>query len=418
VALDWASFEKEATELVVSAIERVVTATPGVRFYAAALHGIYREELGVISLPRLALQDAAVDTPASPQLDASPCDWSYDTEEWCSMPWAQGWEEQLTAQATNGSVQQWHSTFDRYLTSLVRICKVARRGLRAAGGTDRNFMCIVLDDEHYESLLRRCLTTTQRRRHFPAFDARAAAVARANRLPASARAEYFATRLNAFDDPITSEDAQLELRQLGSAAFPALVGLLGAEGQAWLAAKLLADIAHPDSQVIDKLAAALTALNEDSDRTWVACALSRLGRLDLVLAHIDRLAPETVAAAVAAPLKSFRDDTVNPLRLTYNCLEDFLHQHPEYTAALSAELAPGVSFCEIGEDEVDEALRGLTTTHPIIRRHAVSVLGDQRLGPHVAAKSLTPLQHVRDNDPDPDVRRLASLSIAALKQTC
>jgi len=413
--VDWNRFESEATDLVVAAVTRRVSETPGERFYAAALHSVYREELGTIGLPSLALHSAAADNSDAVRLDAHPCDWHHSIDGWCPRSWASRWQAALMLEATAVSMPQWHATFDHYLTSLVRVCTDARTALHARDETQQGFLVVVVDEQHHEPLLRRCLTETQLAQHFPAVATRAAARARVAALPAAGRAEYFARLLGSFDGPITSEDAQIELTRMGSASFPVLIGLLSVDGHAWLAAKLLADIGRADHLVVRKLAAALTTLSTEPDRTWVACALSRLQRFDIVLAHTDRLTPETIAAAIAAPLKGFRDHAVNPPLLTYRHIEGFLNRYPAYTAAVAAELAAGTALCSIAAEEVDEALRGLNGLYALIRCHAATVLGDGRLGPQVAARSLPALRAARRHDPDPDVRRQAELSIAALE---
>jgi len=143
----------------------------------------------------------------------------------------------------------------------------------------------------------------------------------------------------------------------------------------------------------------------------VARALARLGRLDLVLDKIDRLPQEVVASAVAAPYTSFRNQAVVAPQLDYRPLQDVIERWPPYVSALAEELKPGRGYCEITLDEVDEAIRGLTSPHVVIRRHAVCVLGERRLGAAVARRVLPLLGQTVSQDPDATVRRLAILSL-------
>jgi hypothetical protein len=92
--------------------------------------------------------------------------------------------------------------------------------------------------------------------------------------------------------------------------------MLAVKDRVWKAAKILADIGQPDDRVVRALVDALTRC-EGADRSWVTRALSRLGRLDLVLDQIDRLPREVVVRAVAAPFTGFRNSAAGPLRLDY-----------------------------------------------------------------------------------------------------
>ncbi|MEU2613986.1 HEAT repeat domain-containing protein [Micromonospora sp. NPDC007271] len=186
--------------------------------------------------------------------------------------------------------------------------------------------------------------------------------------------------------------------------------MLAVKGQAWKAAKLLADIGRPDDDVVQALHAALTR-SSGPDQSWVARALSRLGRLDLVLAQIDRLPREVVVGAVAAPYTSFRNQAVTAPRLDYRPLQDVIERRPAYATALAQELQPGRGYCDVTVDEVDDAIRGLASPHVVIRRHAVCVLGERRLGAAVARRALPVLAQIVSQDPDVTVRRLAILSL-------
>ncbi|WP_248960629.1 hypothetical protein [Sphaerisporangium perillae] len=143
----------------------------------------------------------------------------------------------------------------------------------------------------------------------------------------------------------------------------------------------------------------------------MATALSRLGRLDLVLDKVDRLPEGAVIGAVAAPYTSFRNHAVAPLQLDYRPLEDVIERWPVYVPALAEGLKPGRGYCDITVDEVDEAVRGLTSKHVIIRRHAVCLLGERSLGAAAARRVLPLLCRSVSRDADAAVRRLAILSL-------
>ncbi|MET8312037.1 hypothetical protein [Micromonospora sp. NPDC005173] len=164
---------------------------------------------------------------------------------------------------------------------------------------------LLLDDEYHETLIKRVLTKREVSRHFREYDQLAVELARVATVPQAERAAYYVARLEAFDGPVSGEDAEVALRDLGSAAFPALIPMLAVEGRAWQAAKLLADIGQPDDGVVRAMHEALTE-REGPDQLWVARALARLGRLDLVLGQIDRLPQQVVVSAVTAPGRGAR----------------------------------------------------------------------------------------------------------------
>jgi hypothetical protein len=414
VTLDWAGFERDLAGALEQTVRSTMAEHPDERFYAAVLDGIYRETDGRITLPNLGMNsvEALAQLPVEKQaaLRWSAADWDHYDDKWLPEDLARAWERALTAEACRGTTGQWTSTFRRYLTMLVRACKTTRRTLRASGVTDRDFVVLLLDDECGETLVKRILTRSQVSRHFPEIDGQAAELARVTALPQAERVAYYMSVLDASGGPIGCDEATSALRDLGPAAFPALIPMLAVKDRAWQAAKLLADIGQPDDGVVRALDAALTRA-EGPDQLWVARALSRVGRLDLVLNQSDRLPEEVVICAVAASYTSFRDHTVTPRRLDYRLLEDVIERRPVCVQALAEELKPGRGYCDITVDEVDEAIRGLISPHVIIRRHAVCVLGERSLGAAVARRVLPLLCELASRDADANIRRLAILSM-------
>ena len=402
------------TDSLVRAVQRVVAEQPGRRFCAAALAHIYRETDGRITVPHLAVNcvEALAHLPPEEQAELrwSAADWDHYDDDWLGEDATRGWERALASEACRGTTRQWEATFRRYLAMLVRVCKRARRTLRMSGVTNRDFVVLLLDEEHHEALVTRILTKREVARHFPQFDEQAVELARVAGLSEPDRAAYFVSRLDALDGPVDGEEAEPELRALGPAAFPALLPLLAAPERAWRVAKLLADIGRPDEAVLRGLDAALTR-HDGSDQAWVARALARLGRMDLVLNQVDRLPEDVVIGAVTAPYTSFRNSAVAPPPLDYRPLADVIARWPAFAPAVAEELKPGRGYCDITHDEVDEAVRGLTSPHVIIRRHAVGVLGERRLGAAVGRRVLPLLCQTVSQDPDAGTRRLAILSL-------
>ncbi|WP_053716167.1 DUF4303 domain-containing protein [Saccharothrix sp. NRRL B-16348] len=414
VRLDWAEFERTLLDGVVRFVGSAVRDHPGERFYAAVLDHVYREEDGPIALPSLGINsvEALAREPAEQQAELrwNAPDWDLYRDGWLPDGSTERWEQALTAEACSGTTRQWQATFDRYLTTLVRVCRRARTTLRRNGDTHPDFVVVLLDDEHHETLIKRVLTAGEVRRHFPELDERSVALAGLAALPPADRAAHLASLLGTFDGPLDRDTVEAALRDLGPAAFPALLSLLRTPDRAWQAAKLLADIGRPDDSVIHALSAELRQ-TDGPDQEWIAVALSRLGRLDLVLDQAESLPPDVVVGAVSAPYTSFRDDAVAPPPLDYQPLVDFIERWPTHVSALGQRFAPGQGACEIAANEVDAAVAGLTSPHVLVRWHAVKVLGRRGLGRHVGRRVLPLLGRTVRQDPDASVRRLAVLSL-------
>ena len=120
---------------------------------------------------------------------------------------------------------------------------------------------------------------------------------------------------------------------------------------------------------------------------------------------------DTVVISVAAPYTGFRDHCAAPLPLDYRPLEDFLERWPAMAGALTGELQPGRGYCQITKGEVNAAIGGLASQHPVIRRHTAGVLGDRALGSRARRRIVPLLEHAAREDPDAKVRMLADISL-------
>ncbi|WP_460624428.1 hypothetical protein [Kineosporia babensis] len=266
---------------------------------------------------------------------------------------------------------------------------------------DLGFPVLTLDDELWEELIRQVLPASEVDELFPELAEHASELTRLQALPRAERALELAARLGSWEGVVQGEEAEVLPRGLGRDAREAVTPLLHRTGEAWRAAKILADLGDPEA--VEALSAALPWL-KTSDQRWTAMALSRLGRLDLVVNVPD----DVRAAAVAAPYLGFRDHAVVTLPLDYRQLEQAL---PELERLLHEELRPGAAYCTITPDEVPIALAALGSEHVVVRRHAVCVLGEKRLGQEEIHPAL---MRAAEEDTSPDVRRLARLSLEYL----
>jgi len=387
--LDWDAL-REALQ---TALLEALSAGAGGPWRAAALDGLYAETDGVITAPSLYLNDDGEDMDSPPDWKTGPCDWAPEP-----------WIDALTAEACSGTVSHWEDIFARYQDVLVRIC--------VAAGTRLGIPVFFIDHDCYEEMLAHCLTPSQLHSLFPKVVATQAERARVSALPPGDQIAYYISRLNRFDDLIGSEEAQQVLRAFGSAAIPALLPLLRKSEHDWRAARLLAEIGVSDDTVISALSAALAASTPDSSaQFWSCLALAQLDRLDLVLASASGLSRQCLAMAVAARYTALRDHGAQPLSLDYLPLEEILSVNQEIASAVADELKPGRSYCVISPAEVPEALRGTTSPYILVRKHAVCVLGERRLGDAVGRQVIAQLRAIAETDPDSEVRRLAALSL-------
>jgi hypothetical protein len=387
--LDWDALQ----EVLQTALLKAVSARAGGPWRVAALDHVYAETDGIITAPSLFLNNNGEHL-------GSPADWGNGIDDWAPQPWI----DALTTEACSGTVSDWDDIFARYRDVLVRICVTA--------GARLGMPVFCVDHDSYEETLARCLPPSQLRSLFPEVVARQAERARVSALPPGEQILHYVSRLNRFDGLIDSEEAQKALRGFGSAAIPALLPLLREREHPWLAAVLLAEIGVPDDAVVSALSEALAASTPDSPaQLWSCRALAQLDRLDLVLAEAPDLSNEALVTAVTARYTAFRDYGAHPLPLDYLPLEEFLFEHAAIASTVADELKPGTSYCVISAAEVPEALRGTTSTHVLVRKHAVCVLGERRLGDAVGRAVIPYLRAIAATDPDSEVRRLAALSL-------
>ncbi|MGW6062283.1 DUF4303 domain-containing protein [Streptomyces sp. NPDC055189] len=380
----------------------------GGRLYAAVLGELHAETDGVIGLPVLGA-NSEEELAAEDQRWSLP-DWNTVWAPWLPEERWRHWEQALTDAAGRSSARHWERTFDRYLIMLTRVCKRVRRQLRADGVVDRHFVVVVLtDDDEQEDLLRRILGVGELYRLFPGYDRERAWMSEVEAKSPAERAVCYVQAVCDGGEPIDPDRARRELRDLGRAALPALGNWLAHGPDRWQAAKVLADIGCAADEVIEPLVRALRTCT-GADQFWSACALSRLGRLDVVLAD-PGLGGSVVAAAAAAPYRAFRDDALCPPPLDYGPLAQLLTDRPQLSDALVRELRPGSSYCTIRAEEADTAIEARRSPHPVIRRHAAGVLGERKLGAAVGRHVIPHLAAVATDDPDATTRRLALLSL-------
>ncbi|MGW6376027.1 DUF4303 domain-containing protein [Rhodococcus sp. NPDC055112] len=382
--MDWARVEAAVQDQIVAFVRRMREEHADDRIYGAAVHGFYAEAGGVIAWPMIgvvseeSLASVVTDRHDADALRWSPADWPWQLDPGEAE---NGWAGRVEAAATADGGKRWHTVHDRFERAVAKACKAARRTLVDEGVVDREFVAVAMD-EAWE-LIPLSLTRTQVRRHFPELDEEQRAIDRLAAMPPEQRViELIAIADSPTHAPPGAERARSWLRELGPDAVPAILGHLPAAREIWPWAKLLGELGTPTTEVVAELDAIVgdRRLGEP-DRAWAAAALSRLGRMALVTARLDRLPLEVAVRGLSAPYTSFRDVGVHE-PLDYGPLEAALAEHPALHGAVCDRLAPGSGYCIIDTDEVEAAFAGLASPWTAIRRHAVFVLADMPLTPN------------------------------------
>ncbi|OBK02455.1 hypothetical protein A5637_17420 [Mycolicibacterium fortuitum] len=407
VAFDWDAFETELTMAASSAVRAMVRAAASETPYAVAFSEFYAETTGVIYLPNLAL--ATQESVEDPDCRFSPPDWEHQDYEWGETN--SEWGDRLSTAVTDLPREQWEQEWDRFAQAMLNIAARTRTAL-VADGTLPDDVVVYLDDEAGD-LLVRSVTPEELVRHFPDYAASADAERAVLSMPVSQRVAALAAAAGFTPGPpsdLGQERAVDLLIALGEAAVPVGIAALTRRDTAWKGAKLLADLNVATPDVLEALWAAVPLRGHGHD--WAGAALGRLGAGREVLARHD-LPPATRAAAVTAPYTSFRDHGRGHPPLTYDLLGAGLAD-ASIADLVADELKPGRGYCTLDAADLPGVRPGLDHTEPLIRCHAVVVLGDLTgpMGPPDLDKDEVRdvqrrIDELATEDPDSEVRRLA-----------
>jgi hypothetical protein len=178
----------------------------------------------------------------------------------------------------------------------------------------------------------------------------------------------------------------------------------------WVAASLLASIGIADARAIQILKDRAASAHDRAQHDAIALAV--LGEAAFLLELASQAKTREIAVqGLCCCYSQFMDASQQEHRLDYEPMERLL-AIPGCKGRVE-RLFSGP--CEIRPDDVDEALRGLESKHSVIREHAVTVLGNRKLGAQ-AAKRILPAIAARVQDKSADVRRLAVLSLERWKK--
>ncbi|ALN94031.1 HEAT repeat domain-containing protein [Lysobacter gummosus] len=419
--IDWNAVEDCFVADATAALRALFARHPEQAFYVAALYGAYRELDGPIYLPSLAansLQALGRDTPMSDP----PCEfhseaWNPPDWQWPDLDFAGPalceWAARLDRHARDASREQWLDSERRWLQVLVAACRRIAEALAALPMRAPLLVVFVHDEEHVETLLRQCLDEPVFARLFPGQLAIERERARLDALAPSARAEALLELAQRHDSLLGWQEIDERLCAIGAAAVPALLARLRADARDWRAAMLLGRIGEATTEVVEALRRQAGERGEASARAWAARSLALLGDNDWLFAQLERGAGTPALEGLCAPYRHSRDGS--RCRLDYAVLERLL-AGPARTAAQALEiLKPGSGYGSLRAQDIDEALRGLRSGFPFVRRHAAIVLSERGLGARAGERILPALAERIGRDEDPEVRWFSVLGLGDWK---
>lgn len=400
----WRELESTIAVVAEEAVVAWMKKNPKQRAYAFAFHECYRELDGVITIPQLGVNSIQKNAFEGGEEDDG---WKWNSADWhwlnilpTRSP-LRKLEAVLTAEACRSSQKHWLKCEKRFYSILVRVAKLLYHKFSRNSQTTDDFV-VYIDDEGDLDIIRLTVPAKLFDRHFakfkkPLIDVKDIA-------PKELIKKYI--------DEIYIYGR--EIVALGRTAIVPLIKKLEDPENGHFAPDLLADINHPTKALIRalrKYTSVHSGLAESCSR-----ALFLLGDVEYLFTLVgdDNTRLHAVRGIVTG-LKARASEYKPPVPLDYRHVERLLAMDsPEIFQQLNQELAPGSSFIEILESDVDELLRGLSSPHTVIRQHAACISDRRSLGAKVG-KRLLPVLAEKLRDHNPNVRRLTLIALARWK---
>ncbi len=397
-AFDWTSFEDALFRAALNVACSTMDKHPHA-FYAVVFDEFYAETGDVIALPRLALNSEEA-LQGNEDARWSSADWkwkllSIGTKEVNQL------HRSLQKEASSlDDDERWDKLHDRFIQAFARVAKSLYRQLKSHPRVHKNFGVFVFPNDNEIAVLRQCTTPAQFKKLFPHL------LEKLDHEETLARSSP-QDQLAAYQADIREYDK--EILALGAEAIPFLLNVLNDREQAWAAVDLLGELGIPDERVISKLRK--RDQNGDELRCHETMALAMLGDV----AFLQQLAGhqktrEVAVRGLCSHYTAWGSQGRRKFRLDYRPMEQVLDV-PE-CRKLVKDLYGGP---EISSEDLDEALRGLESSHAVIRGHALCALGNRKLG-KTAAEQILPAIALRLRDRNANVRRLAVLNLSYWKK--
>jgi hypothetical protein len=395
----WSQLEQTLLSAVESAILQLMLRQKGT-FYCVVFHEFYAELDGPIAMPLLAANTEELILGREDQRWSS-ADWKRRNIRYLT-PELRTLHRAIQKHAVSGNEAIWQSTYSRFMDVYVKVARKLTQQLQKNERTTRDFAVMVFTEDDEVATLRRCLTAGRFRKLFPDLANEKTTQDKLTASPVSDRFQVWREDLYQY---------QPDILKLGKAAIPFLCDVLLSHAKDdWVAASLLASIGIADARAIQILKDRAASAHDRAQHDAIALAV--LGEAAFLLELASQAKTREIAVqGLCCCYSQFMDASQQEHRLDYEPMERLL-AIPGCKGRVE-RLFSGP--CEIRPDDVDEALRGLESKHSVIREHAVTVLGNRKLGAQ-AAKRILPAIAARVQDKSADVRRLAVLSLERWKK--
>lgn len=383
--------------------------------YAAAFHASYREEETILSLPSFAansLQALSEDYPDEEDESFSsvkwnPADWRWDWEIYAAAQFTP-LDDELQAHANRLGPRQWQAAERRFLVTVSRAARALGRHFSQHPGVTLGFVVIFHDFAGDIALAKRSMTRRQFKDNFPVEWAIENTLREVSVWPHDEQAAFYVSRLHC-SHGISGEDAERWLIANGRPAQAALIEQVNGHKKPTPAARILGLAGIADEPVLQTLRRQAITASEQPTRHWCAKALGYLEDVDWVMQQ----GPDIAVAGICANIDGFRWRSVKPPVLNYRPLERLLDQRPDLRAAVEETLEDACGQIDTTSTDVTEALRGLASSHVVIRRHAASGLNNRGLLPDDALRAIEALRRATQ-DTDEQVCYLAGIGLEAM----
>ena len=451
-ALNWRAVEQTLFDVWWSDFQAFVEAHPGELFYAFAIYGWSLDD-DTCSLPCLSANSEQALSEDFPGTDSSerwsgttscprwsPPDWRWHAfNEGRHHPEIEALAQEIQRLWLLASPEQEARLNAALGVVLVRVARRLRRALRhgrlSAGVAEDVVVLVIGYDgdttvEESARLLRLCVGPARFAKLFFRLDRWRTEARRVQTLGLKDQVRYHVACVMGQAAPDLGLDVELaeEQREAAQSALrrmdgplvaATLVAQLRAHPDDAAPAFMLAQTDYVDNEVLHALRRKV--LHNEGDTKAVAWSARALGQrgdsawlLDQAMAATPLVSDEMVVDGLTYPYLDWHSEErlARPI-LDYRPLEQALRLLPRLDVQLDARLRSVP--CVLRARDVAEALRGLGSAFPLIRRHAADALGRPMSEPDFAQRIVQAMAHALRCDEDETVRYLAAEALRAWK---